>query len=103
MDQLAKNSTPEPVPTATTIAEFDVSPSLFPFGFKWLPGIGVPVACHRFDVFVHLATANISNLKSLTELENLLIEKATVHPNDDRCVEAVMFECISSKNSLQAV
>jgi hypothetical protein len=42
-------------------------------------------------------------LKSLTELENLLIEKATVHPNDDRCVEAVMFECISSKNSLQAV
>ena len=77
-----------PVPLSAT--ELGILPGLLFRGFKSFPSVVIPVGGNLLDVFVHLATADIADLKGFTQIENLLVEKATVHANDDRHVPTIV-------------
>ena len=77
-----------PVPLPAT--ELGILPGLLFRGFKSFPSIFIPAGGNLLYVFIHLATADIADLKGFTQIENFLVEKATVHANDDRHVPTIV-------------
>lgn len=90
MHQATKDSPSELPPIASPATELGVLPGTLFSGFKPLPTAFVPVGRHLFNVFVHLTATDIADMKRLTQVENLLIEKAAVHANDNRHVQPVL-------------
>jgi hypothetical protein len=90
MHQPTKDGPSELPPVASPATELGVLPGTFFSGFKPLPLALIPIGRHLFDIFVHLAATDIADMKRLTQLKNLLIEKAAVHANDDRYVQPIL-------------
>ena len=90
MHQAAKYGPSKPLPTSLPATELGILPGVFLAGFKPFPLAVVPGGGHLFDVFIHFAATNIADVKRLTQIENLLVEKTAVHANDDRHIPAVV-------------
>ena len=78
------------LPVALPIAKFGILPGFLFRGFKLFPLVVIPVGGYLFDVLVHLAAAHIADMKGFTQVENLLVEKAAVHTNDDGHIPTVL-------------
>lgn len=81
IDQPAVNRSSETVPVVTLAAEINIFPAIFPA--RVIPAPGFRCAGKSFDAFIQLPTADITDLQLFAELENLLVEKATVHADND--------------------
>ena len=90
MHQTAINRPSKTLPVPLPATKFGILPGLLFRGFKSFPSVFIPVGGNRLDIFIHLATAGITDLKGFTKVENLLVEKTTVHANDDRHVPTIV-------------
>ena len=90
MHQAAKDGTSELFPVASSATKLGILPGITFSGFKPLPTAMIPIGGHLFDVFIHLSATDIADMKRFTQSENLLIEKAAIHANDDRYIDAVL-------------
>ena len=91
IEQTAVQRPSEEVPAATPGAKFDIVPSLFFARRKSAPQSGLGVCGQCLDVFVNFTAADIADLQLFTELEDLLIKKFAVHPEDNRHIWAIFF------------
>jgi len=90
MHQTAINRPSKTLPVPLPATKFGILPGLLFRGFKSFPSVFIPVGGNRLDIFIHLATADITDLKGFTKVENLLVEKTTVHANDDWHVPTIV-------------
>ena len=78
------------LPVALPATELGILPGFLFRGFKSFPPVIIPVDGYLLDVLVHLAAAHIADMKGFTQVENLLVEKAAVHANDDGYIPTVL-------------
>jgi hypothetical protein len=71
-------------------AKLGILPGFLFRGFKLFPTFFIPVGGYLFDVIVHFAATHIADMKGLTQIENLLVEKAAVHAYNDRHIPTVV-------------
>jgi hypothetical protein len=90
MHQTTIDGPSKALPVPLPAAELGILPGLLFRGFKSFPPVFIPVGSYLFDVFVHLATTHIADMKGFTQIKNLLVEKTAVHANDYRYIPAVV-------------
>ena len=84
IEQTAVYRSPKTLPVTSPAPVFNILPSVFVARTKPLPYTIIQLSNHGFDVLVYLTATDITDLEFFAALENLLIEKAAIHTDNNR-------------------
>ena len=90
MHQTTIDGPPKTLPVPLSTAKLGILPGFLFCKLKSFPPVFIPIGGYLFDVLVHLAATHIADVKGLTQIENLLVEKPAVHTNDNRYIPTVI-------------
>ncbi len=92
IDQPAIDSSSESIPGFAFTSKLNILPVVFFAGTIVNPHFICRRAGNSLDIFIQLPTADITDFQFFTEIENLLVEKTAVHPDNDSYILASLVD-----------